>query len=235
MEFLWSRPAEDVDVPRYTRLPRLVVPLEHFFCRPGAWPCGYAGRYRCRVVEAFVGVQPERRIRELIESHLPNPDAPRIEEALALAQRGALREALQVLETLEANGSKNPRLPLALIFVNLLRGETEQARAQLDGLPPALLSDPLHGRVSSLLHFVSLLESELAKMPPELSHRLSIGAREVLSGRAETAVQQWLEDLAEVRADEREPLQEAIRLAFPLIDNEARRLEYQRQLARSLH
>ncbi len=188
-----------------------------------------------QVVEAFAGVQPERRIRDLIESHLPNPDAPRIDEALALAQRGAHRESLQVLETLQANGSQNPRLPLALCFVNLLRGDTEKARAQLAELPPAALADPLHVRVSSLLYFVSLLESELAKMPPDLSHRLNIGAREVLSGQAETAVQQWLEALADVSVDQREPLQSAIRSAFPLIDNEAHRLDYQRQLARNLH
>ena len=188
-----------------------------------------------QVVEAFVGVQSERRIRDLIESHLPNPDAPRIDEAIALAQRGALRESLQVLETLQANGSSNPRLPLALCFVNLLRGDTEKARAQLAELPSTTLSDPLHARVSSLLYFASLLESELAKMPPDLGHRLNIGAREVLSGRAETAVQQWLEALTDVPAVEREPLQNAIRTAFPLIDNESRRLDYQRQLARNLH
>jgi putative thioredoxin len=188
-----------------------------------------------QIVEAFVGVQPEGRIRELIEPHLPNPDAPRVEEALALAHRGNLREALQILEMLQAAGSRSPRLPIALCFVNLLRGETQKARAQLAELPPAALSDPLHGQVSSLLHFASLLESELAKMPPGLAHRLSVGARAVLSGRAEAAIEQWLEAMAEVRADEREPLQEAIRSAFPLITNEARRLDFQRQLARSLH
>ena len=188
-----------------------------------------------RVVEEFVGVQPESTIRTLIDKHLPNPDAGVVEAALAAAWRGATREAREMLGPALSRHPDDVHLQLASCLVAILQGDSTPARQTFDALPAQSLADPLHEPVSALLYFVSLLEKGLDPHRPGAATRLSTGTRQILAGRAEEAIQDWLEALPEAGSDERSSLQEAIRAAFPLVQDERRRLDYQKRLARSLH
>ncbi len=188
-----------------------------------------------QIVEEFVGVQSESFIRKLIDQHLPKPGSETVESALAAASRGETRTARAMLDQALAEHPDDVHIRLASCLVDILQGESAQARRTFDQLSPEALTDPLYERTHSLLYFVHLLEKELGKLPLPLANRLSVGARQILAGRAEDAVWEWLDALSDAGSDERSLLQEAIRMAFPLFGNETQRLEYQRRLARSLH
>ncbi|MHB1543505.1 MAG: thioredoxin family protein [Gammaproteobacteria bacterium] len=188
-----------------------------------------------RIVEAFVGVQSGSFIQNLIDKHIPKPETETVDHALAAAWRGEIREARATLNRVREQHPDDAHIVLASCLVDILHGDSAQARQTFDQLPASALADSLYERVRSLLYFVSLLEQGLGQLPPALAARLSMGARQILAGRGEAAVEDWLAALPETGPDERSRLQEAIRTAFPLVGQEDRRLEYQRRLARSLH
>lgn len=187
------------------------------------------------IVETFVGVQSESFIRNLIDQHLPPPENETVERALAAAWRGNTREAREALTPIRAEHPDDVHIALATCLVDILHGESAKARRIFDELPAAALTDPLHEPVTALLYFASLLDEGLGQKPVSLASRLSTGGRQVIAGRVEEAVEDWLDALSDSGPVERSALVEAIRAAFPLVRNEKDRLEYQKRLARSLH
>ncbi|EQD70548.1 thioredoxin domain-containing protein, partial [mine drainage metagenome] len=99
-----------------------------------------------RIVEAFVGVQSERFIRNLIDKHLPKPESETVDLALAAAWRGDIREARDTLAPMREQHPDHVHTVLASCLVDILHGESAGARQTFDQLPATALADPLYER-----------------------------------------------------------------------------------------
>ena len=158
-------------------------------------------------VAQFVGAQPERMIRELLDAHMDRPSDALLGAALDEEAAGDRAGALARLEAAHEADPGNDRLTAHLGRLLCEQGRVADGEAVLKGLSARALGDAEIGAVMARLEFVRMaayapsladLEQRVSAHPEDLRARLSLGARYLLAGRHEEALEQWL---AIVRTD----------------------------------
>lgn len=192
-------------------------------------------------VDGFPGALPEAQLREFLSQHgvepliaedLPPDTAP--VATLSPAQR---------IEDLRGQIAAQPdahALKLDLALVLLEAGNTEESSQLLDQLPDILVSDDRAKRARARLGFASLLkdapsqselEARLARDPADLTARHLLGARLLLSGDPQAALDQFL-DMLRIDRTHADGLPRKVLIdAFAVIEDPDLVSRYRRQMA----
>jgi len=153
------------------------------------------------VVEEFMGVQPEAELRQRIEQHLLQPSDNLYAEAMAALESGDNSGARTKLEQLlaEQPGHRNTTVSLArLCFED---GDYARAEEFLKTLSVNTVDDPEVLELKARLGFVQSvtgapeqaeLEKRIAADPKNSEARYQLGAKHVLAGNYEQALEQFL-------------------------------------------
>ena len=127
-------------------------------------------------VEEFMGAQPEKIIRALLDRHIPRASDALIDSALQAAHSGKIDEALAILDKALAEDPTNDRIKLerARLFAHL--GQVDAAKQALN----ALSSETKHGSdanaIRAQLEFTRLVKT--ARPPDELLKIITSNAKD---------------------------------------------------------
>jgi putative thioredoxin len=178
-----------------------------------------------RPIDGFMGAQPESVIRELI--------APHVGEAAAAVEsepEPALPPADRVAD-LRARVAAEPdkgELKLDLAEALIETGETAEATAILDALPPDLSEGDKGRRLRALLDFGAIVRDappldQLARIvaddPTNLRARHHLGVRLLFAGQAAAALEEFLEIMRRDRAFEDDLGRRTLIEAFRVVDD----------------
>ncbi len=153
------------------------------------------------VVGEFVGVQPERSIRALLDRHIARPSDRLLAQALEKEGQGHVSEALDILRRAQKEDAANNRVTAHLGRLLLEQGQIAEGERVLDGVSSAGRADPELAPLFARLEFVRMtatapplaeLEKKVEAHPDDLQARQWLGARYLLAGRHEAALEQWL-------------------------------------------
>jgi len=141
-----------------------------------------------KVVEAFLGAQPEKKIRELLAKHVTPPRDP-IAEALDLERAGKPAEAIALLRerAREERDDWKARAQLARLLA--LSGAAGEAELLLDALPADERESEPARAVRTILSAqshagdVERLRRAVADAPADVGARLALG-RALLAARS---------------------------------------------------
>ncbi len=162
-----------------------------------------------KVVDEFVGVQPEPAIRAFVERFLPNELDALIERALSLGKTGQTAEAVALLREAVDKDARNDRAKIALAQLLCERPPLEDLQARLEECEKLLdsLSIRAAGKaeVEQLRFRLKLwriaadappraeLERAVATNPADLRARYQLAARLAAGGDYEPALEHLLE------------------------------------------
>jgi len=150
----------------------------------------------------FLGAQPERTIRALLDKHIDRPSDKLLQKALdeeGLDKRG---DALATLREAHEADPQNDRVTVHLARVLCEEGHIPESEHLLKGLPRSAQSDPELTSLLARMEFLRLaaqapplavLERTVAENPRDMQARLQLGARYLLLDRSEEALMQWLD------------------------------------------
>jgi putative thioredoxin len=154
-------------------------------------------------VDGFMGAQPESAVRAFLERHVGAPPARSDGAAAAPAVRGGETPAQAVARLRKALSAEPEKaelkreLALALIEAD----ELDEAQQLLDGLPDSLAAEDRTKAARARLQFayairqappLTELKAKVASDPADLAARHQLGARLLLGGEHEAALEQFL-------------------------------------------
>ncbi len=152
-----------------------------------------------QVVDGFVGVQPEARVRELLEPHLK---APRVDAATAareLAAAGRVDQAVQALRDHLRASSENVAARIALAEILLDAERADEAELVFAKVPAADLETDAARAVQARLQMrahagdLNELAQQVEATPEDAGARLAYGRALVAANRAEEGLEQMYE------------------------------------------
>ena len=156
------------------------------------------------IVDEFMGVQPESRIRALLERHVSRESDEAREQAASLRRQGQLAQARTLLEEARSADPENQRIAPDLVNVLIEQGELEAADELLRSLTANVqASDEIQKVRARLLFAQTAAEApapeELARLvasdPRDCRSRYQLGALHVVRGEYEAALEQFIEVL----------------------------------------
>ena len=157
-----------------------------------------------RVVDEFIGLQPESHIRAMLEEHLPRESDAKREQARQLLDDGRASEACEVLRSAMASDPGNARLPIDLVHCLLELGEVTEADEILAALPADARADDPVRTLEARIHLARLanetssayvLERSIDANPHDCDARFQLSALLSASGEYERAMGELLEIL----------------------------------------
>lgn len=198
-----------------------------------------------KAVDSFMGAQPERAVRALLDKYVARESDKWVQTALAAQQAGDLDKAATLLQQAVESDPANDRAKLALAGVSLARGRTADAEALLKALSPEARDGAEAVMLRARLEFSRLaedsppqaeLEQKLAAAPAAAELRLQLSARQVLGGQYEAAMQNLLEIVRRDRKFRDDAGRKTLLALFQLLGNDhALVKQYRPLLARALN
>ena len=197
------------------------------------------------VVDEFMGAQPERAIRDILDRHILRASDALIAQAMQVQGRGDAAQALDLLtRAVETDPDRDrPKLHLArLLFES---GRTEDGEKILQGLSPAGRTDPEVVALRAKLEFVRLaavsrspeeLEKAIAANPKDQEARYLLAAWRVLEGAYEPALDQLLEIVRRERTFRDDAARKAVLAIFNILGGQGELVaRYRKQLSLALN
>jgi len=193
-----------------------------------------------QIVDGFQGALPEGQVREFLRHHGIEPAEP-VEEAPAeeAAPLDPHAEVARLREAVEAEPDKD-ELKLDLALALLQTGGASEAEKLLDALPANLSTDDRAVKARARLGFSALLkdapppevlEAAIASDPSDLRARHLLGANQLVAGRSEAALEQFIEMLRLDRDYEDGLPKKALIDAFRVIDDAELVGRYRRKMS----
>jgi putative thioredoxin len=195
-----------------------------------------------QIVDEFMGVQPERTIRALLDRHIPRPSDAVIDRAVAALRAGHPDEAAQLLGQVLLVEPGNDRARLELAGALIAQGKFEDAALSLDGLSAQGKVDPrataLRGRlefarVAAAAPPVEELEKTISADPNDCPARYQLAAGRVLVGDYERALPELLEIVRRDRKFGDDAGRKAMLAVFGLLGNSGELVKKYRALLSS--
>lgn len=216
-----------------------------------------AGRYGVRslptvklfkngqIVGEFMGVQPERSIRELLDRHLPRPSDTAVDAALRAYEAGHAQTAIQALRQAVSDDPKNDRAKLQLARLLYEQGQREEGDQALAGVSAQARGEPEAAALLAHLEFLRVAagapsEDELMRRvnadPGDSEARYLLAARLILREAYSAGMAQLLEIVKRDRGYGEDAGRKTLLAAFNLLPASDERVrEYRRLLAAALH
>lgn len=179
-------------------------------------------------VDGFMGAQPERAVRALLDKHAPNESETLIDDAVRAQQAGDSATALALLQQALAADPASDRAKLALARVQVALARVAEAEQTLATLAPAARDQPEAVALRAGLEFARLaetgpslpeLETAVSANPADTEARYRLSARQVLAGRHEAAMQNLLEIVRRDRKFRDDAGRKALLAVFQLLGN----------------
>lgn len=154
------------------------------------------------VADEFMGVQPERTIRALLDRHIPRASDHALEALLADYAGGRVAEAIARARSLQAEDPANDRVKIELARMLFEQGDLDGGEAALKQVSVEARGQPETQALMARLEFLKLaagappepeLRQRIARNPGDSDARLRLGARYVLSEQYEPALEELLE------------------------------------------
>ncbi|MGH8028214.1 MAG: thioredoxin [Pseudoxanthomonas sp.] len=194
-----------------------------------------------QIVDGFPGAVPEGQLREFLKQHGVEPgdaanEAPAAEEIAPLDPHA---EVLALRKTIE-NEPDKAELKLDLALALLKTGAATEAETLLDALPANLATDDRAVRARSRLSFAALLkdappvevlDAAIASNPDDLRARHLLGAQLLLGGKAQAALEQFLEMLRRDRGYQDGLPKKVLIDAFRVVEDENLVGQYRRKMS----
>ncbi len=155
-----------------------------------------------RIVDHFVGVQPDSVIMRMLEPYIRRQSDTALEQAVTLLEAGNLDKALSTLTTAVEKYPDDDRLKLKLVELYLEHKESENAGHILAEVGDDTKHGAEYKRLSALLEFLrngdssrSLDEliAQIQRDPDNLAARYSLASRYAAEGSFEPAMIEFLE------------------------------------------
>jgi len=195
-----------------------------------------------QIADGFPGVLPEGQLREFLARHGvlptdPADDAGAVEANAAPPDPEA--EAVRLRHAV-AETPDDDALKLDLVLALLKVGSAREAETLLDALPANLATDDRAVKARARLGFAALLanappsavlEQAIAADPTDLRARHLLGARLLLEGNAEAALDQFLDMLTRDRTYQDSLPKKALIDAFRIIEDDDLVGRYRRRMA----
>ena len=194
-----------------------------------------------QIVDGFPGAVPESQIREFLKQHGVEPgeavnEIPSTEETAALDPHA---EVIALRKAIETEPEKS-ELKLDLALALLKTGAAGEAEALLDALPANLATDDRAIRAHARLGFIALLkdappsevlDAAIAANPDDLRARHLLGVQQLMTGKSQAALEQFLEMLRRNRIYEDNLPKKSLIDAFRVIEDEDLVSQYRRKMA----
>jgi putative thioredoxin len=151
-----------------------------------------------KVVDGFLGAQPESRIRELLAKHL-KPARDAVAEAIELEKEGKPAEAIAILREQAKTDRNDTKARAHLARLLALSGAVGEAERLLDALPEdAADSEPARAARAILgaqdhAGDLAALKQKVAASPDDVGARLAYGRALVAARRIEEALPELFE------------------------------------------
>lgn len=178
------------------------------------------------VVDEFLGAQPERVIRAILERHLERA-SDRLRASATLArERSDLQTARQLLEKALVSDPENHRIRPELAQVLIEMGDYAQAKAVLEQLPvneqqdepiAALFIRIKYGQIVQEAPEEAVLEQLIAADPGNLQARYQLSVRQLMKEEFEPALENLFEILRRDRQFGGDAARKAILDIFTLL------------------
>lgn len=197
------------------------------------------------VVDEFMGVQPEGQIRAVIDRYIERESDRVINEASERFAQGETDAGIEMIRRVLADEPENQRAQLALTEMLVSSGKFAEARRILDELPvdqrmedgvQALLARLEFAEAAADAPSAEALEQALADNPGDSEARYRLGARCLLDGDYERALESFLELMRRDRKYGDDAGRKAMVRIFELLGSDSELVgRYRRQMARLLY
>ena len=194
-----------------------------------------------QIVDGFPGAVPEGQLRELLKKHGIEPgqaanDEPVAAEIVPLDPHAEVVSLRKAIET----ETEKAELKLDLALALLKTGAAGEAETLLDALPANLATDDRAVRARARLGFLLLLkdappaevlEAAIAANPDDLRARHLLGVQQLVSGKTEAGLEQFLEMLRRDRGYEDGLPKKALIDAFRVVEDASLVGQYRRKMS----
>lgn len=196
-------------------------------------------------VEEFMGVQPEKNIRALLDRHIPRASDTQVYNALVAARSGKIDEALAILDKAAGEDPSNDRIHLERARMYTQTGRIEEAEQALRALSSEIRNDNDAGGIRAQLEFTRWAKNArptehllkaIATNAKDSAARFELAAQLVLSQQYEAALDQLLEIVRSDRKYNDDAARKAILSVFNLLGNKGDIVaQYRRKLSMALN
>jgi putative thioredoxin len=178
------------------------------------------------IADHFVGVVPEKQIRDMLAKHLPEPEATPLERARAAKIQRDWAQARSILDAALAADPKDIAVQAELGEIAALSGDVDNARTILNTLQSR---EPTHRsvkRLEALLRFndvvaahpdPQVLERAVATDSSNLEARHALAVHQLLADQHEAALESWLNLMRQHRSFQEDLARKSLVAAFELL------------------
>ena len=198
-----------------------------------------------QVVDEFMGVLPERAVREFIERYLDRPADHQIRIAVELSATGQHDEAIKLLAAALAEDPKYDKTRLALAKEQIEVGSLADARQTLNEVSDQVRFDTPFKSLIARLELAAIansdvdratLETRISSNPDDLTSREQLGAICFAEGENGAAMEQWLEIVRRGQGDIKDNGRSNLIRTFEVLGSQDRDVtRYRRLLAQALN
>ena len=198
-----------------------------------------------QVVDEFMGVLPERAVREFIERYLDRPADHQIRVAVELSATGQHDEAIKLLAAALAEDPKYDKTRLALAEEQIEVGSLADARQTLNEVSNQVRFDAPFKSLIARLELAEIansdvdratLEKRISSDPDDLASREQLGAICFAAGENDAAMEQWLEIVRRGQGDIKDNGRENLIRSFEVLGSQDQDVtRYRRLLAQALN
>ena len=198
-----------------------------------------------QVVDEFMGVLPERAVREFIERYLDRPADHQIRVAVELSATGQHDEAIKLLAAALVEDPKYDKTRLALAEEQIEVGSLADARQTLNEASNQVRFDAPFKSLIARLELAEIansdvdratLEKRISSNPDDLASREQLGAICFAAGENDAAMEQWLEIVRRGQGDIKDNGRENLIRSFEVLGSQDQDVtRYRRLLAQALN
>ena len=198
-----------------------------------------------QVVDEFMGVLPERAVREFIERYLDRPADHQIRVAVELSETGQHDEAIKLLAAALVEDPKYDKTRLALAEEQIEVGSLADARQTLNEVSNQVRFDAPFKSLIARLELAEIansdvdratLEKRISSNPDDLASREQLGAICFAAGENDAAMEQWLEIVRRGQGDIKNNGRENLIRSFEVLGSQDQDVtRYRRLLAQALN
>jgi putative thioredoxin len=196
-----------------------------------------------KLVDEFLGAQPESAVREFIDGLMPSPGEVLRKQAAALAAAGDATGALALLEQAARTEAHDDAVYADMAEILLAQGRVDEAKAASTKLGPLAADDPRVSTLLARLRFAdagnqdpSALRARVEADPADLEARLRLANIDVAAERYESALDQLIEIIRRDRKWNGEAGRKTMLAVFDLLGARHELVgRYRRQLASVLN
>ena len=194
-----------------------------------------------QIVDGFPGAVPDCQLREFLKQHGIEPGTAANEEPAAeeIAPIDPHAEVVALRKAIETEPDK-AELKLDLALALLKTGAAGEAETLLDALPANLATDDRTVRARSRLAFATLLkdapppevlDAAIASNPDDLRARHLLGVQQIMAGKEQSGLEQFLEMLRRDRGYQDGLPKKALIDAFRVVEDEDLVGQYRRRMS----